>query len=70
MIRGWDSYMHHLANSMTKLCHQGEQDVAGLKGVPKYDCSGEEAVFIIVGRGGDLFVCQRVDEFRLSSIWY
>ena len=22
-----------------------------------YDCSGEEAVFIIVGGGGDLFVC-------------
>ena len=21
-----------------------------------YDCSGEEAVFIIVGRGGDLFI--------------
>ena len=31
---------------------------------------GEEAVFIIVGRDGDLFVCQRLDEFRLSSIWY
>ena len=35
-----------------------------------YDCSGEEAVLIIVGRGWDLFVCQRVDEYRLPSIWY
>ena len=35
-----------------------------------YDCSGEDSIFIKVGRGGDLFVCQRVDEFRLPSIWY
>ena len=28
-----------------------------------YDCLGEEAVFIIVDRGGDLFIRQRVDEF-------
>ena len=62
--------MHHLANSMTKLCHCREQDSAGWEGVPMYDCLGEEAVFIIVGRGWDLFVCQRVDEFRLPSIWY
>ena len=56
--------MHHLANSMTKLCHGREQDSAGWEGDPMYNCSGEETVFIIVGRGGDLFVCQRVDEFR------
>ena len=62
--------MHHLANSMTKLCHCREQDSAGWEGVPMYDCLGEEAVFIIVGRGWDLFVCQRVDEFRLPSIRY
>ena len=30
-----------------------------------YDYSGEKAVFIIVGRGWDLFVCQMVGEFRL-----
>ena len=35
-----------------------------------YDCTGEEAVFVLVGRGWDLFVCQRVDGFRLPSIWY
>ena len=49
--------MHPLANSMTKLCHGGEQDSAGWESVPMYDCSGEEAVFIIVGRGRDLFAC-------------
>ena len=32
--------------------------------------SGEEAEFIIVGRDGDLFICQQVDEFRVPSIWY
>ena len=53
--------MHQLANSMTKLYHGREQDSAGWKGVQMYDCLGEEAVFIIVGRGGELFVCQRVD---------
>ena len=39
--------MHHLANSMTKLCHGREQDSAGWESVPMYDCSGEEAVLII-----------------------
>ena len=48
---------------MTKLCHGREQDSAGWEGIPKYDCWREGAVFIIVGRGGDLFICQRVDEF-------
>ena len=62
--------MHHLASIMTKLCHGREQDSAGWVGVPMYDCSGEEAVVIIIGRGWDLFICQRVDEFRLPSIWY
>ena len=62
--------MHHLANSMTKLCHGREQDSAGWEGAHMYDCLGEEAVSLIVGRGGVLFVCQRVDEFRLPPIWY
>ena len=39
-------------------------------GISMYNCLGEEAVFIIVGRGWDLFICQRVDEFRLPLIWY
>ena len=45
--------MHHLANSMTKQCHGREQGSAGWEGFPMYDCSGEDAVFIIVSRGGD-----------------
>ena len=61
--------MHHLAHSTTKLCHSREQDSAGWEGIPMYTCLEEEAVFIIVGRGGDMFICQRVDEFRLLSIW-
>ena len=51
--------MHHLSNSMTKLCHGREQDSAdwgGGGGVPMHDCLEEEAAFIIVGRGEDLFV--------------
>ena len=27
--------MHHLANSMTKLCHGRKQDSAGWEGIPK-----------------------------------
>ena len=61
--------MDHLTNSMAYLCHSGEQDSAGLEGVPIYGCSGEEAVSIIADRGGDLFICQRVDELRLPSSW-
>ena len=53
---------------MTKLWHGREQDSAGWEGISIYDCSGEEAVFIIVGRGGDLLVCQRVDEFSLGLL--
>ena len=35
--------------------HGRKQDSAGLESIPKYDCSREEYVFIIVGRGGDQF---------------
>ena len=62
--------MHHLAHSTTKLCHSREQDSAGWEGIPMYNCSGDEIVYIIVYRGGVLFICQRVGEFRLPSIWY
>ena len=41
---------------MTKLCHGRKQDSAGWEGSPVYDCSREEAVFIIVGRGGGLLI--------------
>ena len=40
----------------SKLGHDRKQDSAGWKGIPVYDCSREEAVFIIVGRGRDLFL--------------
>ena len=33
-----------------------KQDSASWKDIPVYDCSREEAIFIIVGRGGDLFI--------------
>ena len=55
--------MHHLANSMTKLCYGRKQEGAGSECVPIYACSGGEAVFVIVGGGKDLFICQRVDAF-------
>ena len=35
-----------------------------------FDSSREKAVFIVVCRGRDLLVCQRVDEFRLPVIRY
>ena len=40
----------------SKLCHGRKQDSAGWEGIPVYDCCREEAVFIIAGRGGDLFI--------------
>ena len=59
-----------MAHSMTKLRQGREQDNTGWEGIPVYDSSGEEAVFTVVGRGGDLLVCQRVDAFRLPAIRY
>ena len=35
-----------------------------------YDSSLEIAVFIVVCRGGDLLVCQRVGELRLPVVRY
>ena len=61
--------MHHLADSMTKLCHGREQDNADWGGIPVYDSSLEIAVFIVC-RGGDLLVCQRVGELRLPVVRY
>ena len=52
-----------LANSVTKLCHGREHEGAGSDSVPIYACSGEEDVFVMVGGGGDLFICQRPDAF-------
>ena len=46
--------MHHLAQSMTKLCQGREQDNAGWDGVPVYDSFWGKAAFIVVCSGGDL----------------
>ena len=35
-----------------------------------YDSSRGKAVFIIVCGGGNLLVCQRVNEFRLPMVRY
>ena len=37
------------------LHHRRKQYSANWEGIPVYDCSREEDVFIIVGRDGDLF---------------
>ena len=60
---------HRAYDSMTKLCHGREQDNAGWEGIPVYDSSRVEAVFIEVCRGGGLLVSQRMDhgEFRLPA---
>ena len=43
---------HRAYDSMTKLYHGREQDTAGWEGIQVYDSSREEAVFIVVYRGG------------------
>ena len=40
--------MHYLAHSITKLCKGREQWYEGWEGIPMYDCSGKESVFIVV----------------------
>ena len=37
-------------------CHSMKQDGAGWEDIPLFGCSREEAVFITVGRGGDLLI--------------
>ena len=59
--------MHHLVDNMTKLCHGKKQDGADWEGIPVYD-SFRENVFLVVCRGGDLLLCQRVNEFRLPVV--
>ena len=61
---------HREYDSMTKLCHGREQDTAGWEGIPVYDSSREEAVFIVVYRNGGLLVSQWVDKFRLPAVRY
>ena len=41
---------------VTNLYNGRKQDSAGLEGIPVHDCSREEALFIIVDRGGDMLI--------------
>ena len=61
--------MHYLAHSITKLHRGRRQWYEGWKGIPMYDCSGKEGVFIVVLEYGYLSVCQRVDVSGLPTIW-
>ena len=61
--------MHHLANSINKLCHGKKQDSTAWKDVRMYHCSREEAVFVIVGRGGGCLYARgliRFDSLRFG----
>ena len=43
--------MHYLAHSINKLCQGRNQWYEGWEGIPMYDCSGKEGVFIVVSVG-------------------
>ena len=53
--------MHYLAHIITKPYQGRKQWYEGWEGIPIYDCSGKESVFIIVLEYRYLSVCQRVD---------
>ena len=55
--------MHHLADSITKLCHSGNHNNACGESIPIHYSSGEKAELIVVGIGRYLSICQGVDEF-------
>ena len=40
--------MHYLAHNITKLSQGRKQWYEGWEGIPMYDCSGKEGVFIVV----------------------
>ena len=61
--------MHYLAHSITKLCQGRKHWYEGWEGIPMYDCSEEEGVFIVVLECGYLSVCQRVDVSGLPTVW-
>ena len=41
---------------VTELCHGRKIDITGWEGIPVYDCSREEAIFIIDCRDGDQLI--------------
>ena len=51
--------MHYLAYSITKLCQCRKQWYEGLEGIPMYDCSGKEGVFIVIIKCGYLCLYAR-----------
>ena len=51
----------------SKLLHDRKQDSADWGGIPVYDCSREEAAFIIVCKGGDLVSSSLVNPFKEDS---
>ena len=61
--------MHYLAHSITKLCQGRKQWYEGGEGIPMYDCSGKEGVFIVFLECGYLSVCQSVDVSGLPTVW-
>ena len=56
--------MHYLAHSITKLCQGRKQWYEGWEGIPMYNCSWKEGVFIVVLE----CVCQRVDVSGLPTV--
>ena len=57
--------MHYLAHNITKLCRR-KQRYEGWEGIPMFDCSRKEGVFIGILKCGYLSVCQKVD---VSGLW-
>ena len=55
--------------SITKLCQGWKQRYEVLAGIPVYDCSRKEGVFIVILECGYLSVCQRVDVSGLPAVW-
>ena len=67
---GYMTYMHHLVNSMSKLCHSGGHNNISWKSIPMFYRSGGKALHIVIGRRRYVSVCQRVDEFGLPAVRY
>ena len=62
--------MHYLAHNITKLSQGRKRWYEGWGGgIPMYDCSGKEGVFIVVLECGHLSVCQSVDVSGLPTVW-
>ena len=61
--------MHYLAHSITKLCQGRKQWYEDWEGIPMYDCSGKEGVFIVVLECGYLSGCQSMNVSGLPTVW-